>query len=109
MWVPGAGANTPLRNTSRHGHPVIVFIHGGMYRFGDRRDARNVGCAWAQHGFVTVVPSYRLLRPCRNRFPDPIVDAAAAVKWTMDNIRQYVCRRVCFPVVRRLEPRGDCC
>jgi len=63
VWFPGVSPSSHLR--SHHSsRPVVVFVHGGMYRFGDRGAVDNIGCAWAQNGCVVVTPSYRLFRPC---------------------------------------------
>jgi acetyl esterase/lipase len=45
-------------------HPVVLFIHGGGWKKGDRQYVfglyGNVGRSLAEHGFVTAVASYRL-------------------------------------------------
>jgi len=47
-------------------HPVIMFVHGGGWRRGDRRFMfglyGNVGQTWAANGFIVAVISYRLAR-----------------------------------------------
>src|SRR5262245_22259654 len=40
--------------------PVIVFIYGGSWNSGDRRDYSFMGDVFASHGFVTVIPDYRI-------------------------------------------------
>ncbi len=75
--------------------PVVVFVHGGFWRSGDRRDFElfaglygNVGRALGGEGVVTVIPSYRL-------FPDvpsvePMLDdIGAVVRWAHENIAAY--------------------
>jgi len=63
--------------------PVIVFIHGGSWRSGDKRDYGFVGAAFASRGFLTVLPNYRLVPEVR--FPAFVEDCAAAVRWTQGN------------------------
>lgn len=63
--------------------PVIVFIHGGSWRSGDKRDYGFVGAAFASRGFLAVLPNYRLVPEAR--FPTFVEDCAAAVRWTQDH------------------------
>ncbi|MBC2776504.1 alpha/beta hydrolase [Parasphingopyxis marina] len=65
--------------------PVIVFLHGGGWRSGDKAGYAFAGRAFAARGFVTVVANYRLAPD--HPFPDFVEDAAAAVLWTEANIR----------------------
>lgn len=67
--------------------PVIVFLYGGGWEIGTRRHYRFVGQSFARHGFVTVVPDYRLYPEVR--YPGFVEDAAAAVAWTLRNIAHF--------------------
>ncbi len=67
--------------------PVVVFIHGGSWRDGDRGGYAFAGKAFAREGFVSVVIDYRKVPEVR--FPDFMVDAAEAVAWTRGNIAAY--------------------
>jgi acetyl esterase/lipase len=67
--------------------PVIIFIYGGSWASGSRKDYGFAGHALAAKGFVTVVPDYRLVPAVR--FPEFINDGAAAVKWVQDHVAQY--------------------
>eukprot|EP00931_Biecheleriopsis_adriatica_P104687 TRINITY_DN79329_c0_g1_i1.p1 TRINITY_DN79329_c0_g1~~TRINITY_DN79329_c0_g1_i1.p1 ORF type:complete len:365 (-),score=56.88 TRINITY_DN79329_c0_g1_i1:34-1128(-) len=53
----------PHRSDAGAKLPVVLFLHGGGWRRGDRRSRvgfhQNVGQALAQHGVVAVLPSYR--------------------------------------------------
>src|SRR5262245_16178093 len=40
--------------------PVVMFIHGGGYKKGDRKDIKELGPALASHGVGVAVISYRL-------------------------------------------------
>jgi acetyl esterase/lipase len=66
-----------VRPDGARGLPVLVFLHGGVWQFGDRRDFANVGPAFAGRGFVVVNASYRLAPAAR--WPAQIEDAAAIV------------------------------
>jgi acetyl esterase len=65
------------------GRPLLIFVHGGGFVRGDRRDRANVGWWFARAGFVTVVPGYRL--GPTHRWPAGAQDVAAAWAWAHDN------------------------
>jgi acetyl esterase/lipase len=67
--------------------PVIVFIHGGSWRNGDRRDYNFLGAALAAQGFLAALPNYRLVPEVR--FPSFIEDCAAAVRWVQDHAAEH--------------------
>lgn len=67
--------------------PVIVFFYGGNWVSGKRQDYAFVGRALAARGFVVVIPDYRLYPQVR--YPDFLVDGAAAVVWTVREIVAY--------------------
>lgn len=64
--------------------PVIVFIHGGGWRDGDKAGYEFAGRALASRGFLTVVPNYRLSPAIH--FPAFVEDGAAALRWVRTNI-----------------------
>jgi acetyl esterase/lipase len=59
------------------GYPVVVFLHGGTWNSGDRRDYRFVGEALAVRGIVTIVVGTRLYPQVR--YPDFLTDSAQAL------------------------------
>lgn len=65
----------------------MVFVHGGIYRFGYRTDCHNIGCGWAKQGVVTVVINYHLVP--WGKWPTQAKDVAAAMRWTFENISKY--------------------
>ena len=67
--------------------PVLVFIHGGSWRSGDRSQYPALANRFAKEGFGVVVPSYRLMPA--NPHPAQIDDATAALEWVVANIAQY--------------------
>jgi acetyl esterase/lipase len=67
--------------------PVLVFIHGGSWRSGDRSNYPALGNRFAKLGIGVAVPSYRLMP--KNPHPAQIEDAAAAFAWVYKNIAQY--------------------
>jgi acetyl esterase/lipase len=70
----------------RGGAPVFIFLHGGGFREGDRRQYGYVAGALAPNGVVTVVPSYRLLP---DHYPAQAHDTEAIVAWVHANIRRF--------------------
>ncbi|HWA19545.1 MAG TPA: alpha/beta hydrolase [Devosia sp.] len=67
--------------------PVVMFIYGGAWDHGNKEGYEFAGRALAANGFVVVIPDYRLYPDVR--YPDFLVDNAAAVKWIEDNIGRY--------------------
>jgi acetyl esterase/lipase len=59
--------------------PVVIWLHGGGWRFGDRRLAPDLAL-FAQHSSLAVVSiDYRLSDEAR--FPAPVEDVKTAVRW----------------------------
>jgi acetyl esterase/lipase len=73
--------------TNRTGLPVLFFIHGGAWRFGDRAQYFAIGNHFARHGFVTVLPGYRLAPA--HKHPAQIEDVAAAFAWTVRHAAEF--------------------
>ncbi len=67
--------------------PVLMFLHGGGWREGDRSNYTFLGNRFAKEGYVVVIPSYRLMPA--NPHPAQIEDAAAAFAWTHQYISKY--------------------
>lgn len=67
--------------------PVVVFWYGGAWIDGSKNDYRFVGAAFAELGYVTVVPDYRLYPDVR--FPAFIDDGALAVKWVHEHAAEH--------------------
>lgn len=56
---------------------VVVFVYGGAWEEGDKRDFEFVGQAFSRLGYITVVPNYRLYPEVE--FPAFIEDIALAI------------------------------
>ncbi|HKS56030.1 MAG TPA: alpha/beta hydrolase, partial [Steroidobacteraceae bacterium] len=67
--------------------PVLVFLHGGGFREGDRKQYGYVAEPFAKHGILTVVASYRLT-PAFSHPAQPD-DARAIVAWIYQNIAKH--------------------
>ena len=68
--------------------PVIVFFHGGGWRVGSKAEGAD---RWAEMvsetGYAVVSVNYRLSQTAR--WPAPILDGKAAVRWVRANARRY--------------------
>ncbi len=69
------------------GAPVVVSIHGGLLRQGDKSEEEYVGQRFAAAGFVTAVVSYRLSPAVMH--PAHAEDAAAAVAWVKRHVAEH--------------------
>lgn len=72
-------AKTPV------GAPVFLFIHGGGFVEGDRRQYGYVAAPLAARGVITAVMSYRLVP---NRYPAQVEDVELAVAWLATHIAE---------------------
>jgi acetyl esterase/lipase len=77
-----------------HDAPVVIFVHGGFWREGDRSFYEpvvglygNVGTALGERGVVTVVPSYRLWPAVHVN--EQLDDIAAVVRWTQQHAASF--------------------
>lgn len=69
------------------GAPVVVFFYGGGWDSGEKGMYRFVGKALATHGYVAVIPDYRVYPQVR--YPDFLTDSAQAVRWARDHAAAY--------------------
>ncbi|MGU7816824.1 alpha/beta hydrolase [Burkholderia sp. AW49-1] len=69
------------------GVPVVVFLYGGSWQSGERKDYLFVGEALASRGFVAVLPDYRTYPA--TTFPGFVDDAAQAVAWAREHAAAF--------------------
>ena len=75
----------PVRPT---GGPVLVYIHGGAWVIGDKREqGLPMMHELVQRGWVCVAINYRLSP--KATWPDHIVDCKRALAWVRDHIAEY--------------------
>lgn len=67
---------------------VLVFIHGGGFREGDRAHYGYVAQSFATRGVVTVVPGYRLMPDAT--FFDAVEDIRSALAWVAAQLARKV-------------------
>ena len=76
------------RRPARRGAPVLVYIHGGAWVIGDKREqGLPLLHELARRGWVTVTINYRLSP--KATWPDHIVDCKRAVAWVREHIAEY--------------------
>lgn len=67
--------------------PVLIFVHGGAFRFGDKKGVANIGYYFARHGVLTIDISYRLVP--KARWPSGGEDVGKAVAWARANVASH--------------------
>jgi acetyl esterase/lipase len=67
--------------------PLLVFIHGGSWKSGQRSDYLVYLVDFAKRGFVTATVSYRLLND--GPYPACAEDIKDAIAWFFSNSEQY--------------------
>lgn len=67
--------------------PALVFFYGGNWDSGEKRDYAFAGRAFAELGYVTVVPDYTHTH--ERPWPAFMEDAAAALAWVGTHIAEY--------------------
>jgi acetyl esterase/lipase len=69
------------------GHPVFVWIHGGGWQGGDKKEANAKPRAFAEKGYVFVSVNYRLLPEAK--IGEMAGDVAKAIGWVHANIKKH--------------------
>lgn len=77
VYVPKSSGN----------HPIVVFFYGGSWTMGEKARYAFMGAALATHGYVTVIPDYRLYPQVR--FPVFVDDSARAVAWIYQHAHEF--------------------
>ncbi len=67
--------------------PVIVFIHGGAWKGGDRSTYAGLGHRFAERGIGFAAISYRLSPAVKH--PEHVKDCARAFAWVASNIEKH--------------------
>ena len=67
--------------------PTILWVHGGGWRFGDRRLSPDLSHYFAERGFAMVSFDYRLSDEVH--FPAQVIDLKAAVRWVRSVAGQF--------------------
>ena len=78
-----------MPDTLKTQNPVLVWIHGGGWKSGDKSEFRNSNRLkeLRKRGYVVVVINYRLSGEVK--FPAQIYDVKAAIRWIRANASGY--------------------
>jgi dienelactone hydrolase len=74
--------NSKLKNDK-----VLLFVHGGGWLSGDKKQYREMAAHLAEKGITVVLTNYRLSP--KVKYPVHTEDAAAAINWTFNFINNY--------------------
>ncbi len=77
VFAPGKGSN----------HPIVLWIHGGGWSRGDKRNVDLKPAAFTQEGYVFVSINYRL-HPATD-FRGQGADIAKAIHWAKDHASDF--------------------
>jgi len=75
------------RDASADPLPVLLFVHGGSWNWGDPVDYGFISRSFVPKGFVVVLAGYRLHPDAVH--PAMLEDTARAIAWTREEIEQY--------------------
>jgi acetyl esterase/lipase len=67
--------------------PVLVFIHGGAWKKGNKKDYRRYLVDYAKKGYVSVTVQYSLANEAK--FPAALNDINCAIRWIKANSEKY--------------------
>ncbi|MEE9431761.1 MAG: alpha/beta hydrolase [Melioribacteraceae bacterium] len=67
--------------------PLLVFIHGGAWKKGDKHDYLRYLIDFAKKGYVTATIQYRFSD--KAKFPAQLLDVKAAIIWLKKNSEKY--------------------
>jgi acetyl esterase/lipase len=67
--------------------PLLVFIHGGGWKKGDKSDYLRYLVDFAQKGYVTATISYRFSKEAV--FPAAVEDVKCAIRWLKKHAEEY--------------------
>lgn len=87
VYVPKPDTASASMPVVAAGRPIVIFWYGGSWQRGSKSDYRFVGAALADHGYITVLPDYRLYPDVK--FPDFLDDAAHAVAWVQEHAQEF--------------------
>lgn len=69
--------------------PALIFLHGGGWVGGSRKDMAFAAANLAPRGYVCFTVSYRLVKGDQNRYPAQIDDVQRAVRWIRAHADDY--------------------
>ncbi|TNE47104.1 MAG: hypothetical protein EP343_21430 [Deltaproteobacteria bacterium] len=70
-------------------HPLVVMIHGGSWRAGDKDSYKNTILWLTGMGYAAATINYRLANAPKNVFPAAVQDVRCAIRWLRANAQSY--------------------
>jgi len=67
--------------------PLLIFVHGGSWSGGDKKDYRLYMIPFARKGYITATVQYRLSD--KVAFPGQLLDVNAAIRYLKKNASKY--------------------
>ncbi|MEN8187558.1 MAG: alpha/beta hydrolase [Bacteroidota bacterium] len=67
--------------------PLIIFIHGGSWKRGDKQEYWPYFISYSEKGYITATIQYRLSDTAK--YPAQIDDIESAITWIKDNAEKY--------------------
>lgn len=86
VYAPSA-PSAPSTPGTAGPRPVLVFVHGGGFVRGDKRERENLAYAFAREGFTVVLPNYRL-GPA-HRWPAGAEDVSTVMHWVEQHAHDF--------------------
>lgn len=81
IYMPNQKSQSPAARK------VVIFFYGGSWDSGERADYKFAAEALVSHGYIVVIPDYRVYPEVL--FPGFMADPVNAAKWVKNNIHQY--------------------
>ncbi len=70
-------------------HPLVVMIHGGSWRAGDKDSYKHTILWFTGMGYAAATINYRLANAPKNVFPAAVQDIRCAIRWLRANAQSY--------------------
>lgn len=76
-----------VRPAGQQNVPVVVIVHAGGWRSGEKDMDRHIAYELSRRGFATVCVEYRLSMEAK--YPAGVQDVKTAIRWVRANARKY--------------------
>lgn len=77
LYTPASGKN----------HPIVIWVHGGGWKIGDKRGVNSKPQFFTEHGFILASINYRLYPQAT--YDQQAQDIAEAIHWVQEHAKKY--------------------